>query len=183
LPKVEAERVQPIPQPEPAPAQSWDSLSNSHARPNAVADSPSPAQVALSKPEADDAAAQQASRLSGLRDLLSALHQKNLQRGIDFGSEAPMADAEPPREEERIFYPRSSPADQERPPVTRPAPTGAPQRQVVAQPEFLPPRAPEETTPKSGPKESAATRRDRRDSFDEVAILPSWRGQYKKKNR
>jgi hypothetical protein len=40
---------------------------------------------------------------------------------------------------------------------------------VTAEPEFLP------------PKLEKPTRRDRRDTFDDLQILPSWRGQYKKK--
>jgi hypothetical protein len=41
-------------------------------------------------------------------------------------------------------------------------------RRVIAQPEFLP------------PKPEKPIRRDRREVFDDVQILPSWRGQYRK---
>jgi hypothetical protein len=54
---------------------------------------------------------------------------------------------------------------------------------VTAPPEFLPPKPLVETTDKERSKASAAKgRRDRRDSFDDVEILPSWRGQYKKRD-
>jgi uncharacterized protein involved in exopolysaccharide biosynthesis/Mrp family chromosome partitioning ATPase len=43
-------------------------------------------------------------------------------------------------------------------------------RRVTAEPEFLP------------PKPEKLARRDRRDAFDDVQILPSWRGQYKRKS-
>jgi len=43
-------------------------------------------------------------------------------------------------------------------------------RRVTAEPEFLP------------PKPEKPTRRERSDAFDDVQILPSWRGQYKRKS-
>lgn len=46
---------------------------------------------------------------------------------------------------------------------------GAPEHRVVATPEILPPR------------ESELGRRDRRDTLDDLDVLPSWRGQYRRK--
>jgi hypothetical protein len=43
-------------------------------------------------------------------------------------------------------------------------------RRVTAEPEFLP------------PKPEKPKRRERSDAFDDVQILPSWRGQYKRKS-
>jgi len=165
------------------PVQSWERLSDTREEPREVQQRPSAEPPEPPKPVVDDPAAQQASRLSGLRDLLSALHQKNLQKGIEFSDEARVAEVKPSREAERYVYPRSFSTPLEQSPASRPSPPSAFERQVVAQPEFLPPRPPEDAPAKSEPKENAAARRDRRDNFDEVAILPSWRGQYKKKSR
>ena len=59
---------------------------------------------------------------------------------------------------------------------TAPSPT-----LVTAQPEFLPPKPSEEAEGKGAKKGSNAARRDRHESMDDVEILPSWRGQYKKR--
>jgi hypothetical protein len=56
-------------------------------------------------------------------------------------------------------------------------------REVMAEPEFLPPREfiPIRNEDSEQDNEGNA-RRDRRDPYDPVDILPSWRGQYKKKS-
>ena len=54
--------------------------------------------------------------------------------------------------------------------------------QVMAEPEILPP--PREYIPVSDEMAGVGDdqdNRDRRDPYDEVNILPSWRGQYRKK--
>jgi len=84
---------------------------------------------------------------------------------------------------------------QERPPYARPYPP-PPDRQdrsdpsstlVTAPPEFLPPKPMVETTEADSDRTwtggTSAARRDRRDAYDDVDILPSWRGQYKKKKK
>jgi uncharacterized protein involved in exopolysaccharide biosynthesis len=50
---------------------------------------------------------------------------------------------------------------------------------VTAQPEILPPTPASEARGKESKGNS--DRRDRRDTFDDVEVLPSWRGQYKKR--
>jgi hypothetical protein len=50
---------------------------------------------------------------------------------------------------------------------------------VTATPEFLPPRPTVEEAENSKPSRFK-NRRDRADDFDDVQILPSWRGQYRK---
>jgi hypothetical protein len=185
--RVETQRAETPAAPIPAPpAQAWDRVSPAQEQPNpqagAVPQQPKPAMAEAAMPEVDDAASQQASRLSGLKDLLSALHQRNLQKAIEMSDEVPIAEEQAPREAERTAYVRSFTPAPEAAPAPRPVAASALQRQVVAQPEFLPPRPPEEPPAKAAPKDNAAARRDRRDNFDEVAILPSWRGQYKKKS-
>jgi len=55
-------------------------------------------------------------------------------------------------------------------------------QRVTAPPEFLPPKIEVESADKERSNASkAAARQDRRDSFDDVEILPSWHGQYKKR--
>ena len=56
-----------------------------------------------------------------------------------------------------------------------------PEHRIVAAPEFLPPRA--IAAPRTRPDawESDAGRRDRRDTLDDLDVLPSWRGQYRRK--
>jgi hypothetical protein len=55
-------------------------------------------------------------------------------------------------------------------------------RLVTAPPEFLPPKTVADADDdEQGRKGSSIGRRDRRDAYDDVEILPSWRGQYKKK--
>jgi hypothetical protein len=52
-------------------------------------------------------------------------------------------------------------------------------RLVTATPEFLPPRPAVEEAENSQPSRFK-NRRERADDFDDVQILPSWRGQYRK---
>ena len=55
-------------------------------------------------------------------------------------------------------------------------------REVLAEPEFLPP--PREFIPmqEGEDSEDGSARRDRRETVDELGILPSWRGQYRKRS-
>ncbi len=50
---------------------------------------------------------------------------------------------------------------------------------VTAAPEFLPPKLVVEEAENSQPSRFR-NRRDQEDDFDDVQILPSWRGQYRK---
>ena len=47
---------------------------------------------------------------------------------------------------------------------------------VMAVPEYLPPKAQE-----AKHEEETTNHSDRRDTWDDLAILPSWRGQYRRK--
>jgi uncharacterized protein involved in exopolysaccharide biosynthesis/Mrp family chromosome partitioning ATPase len=120
-----------------------------------------------------------ATRLSGLRSLLSVLGVKDL----------PPA-AEPAVKETEGAQPVDPAIDRAAYASTialTPAlatPTGsaainASPRLVTAAPEFLPPRPVVEEAENSQPSRFR-NRRDRQDDFDDVQILPSWRGQYRK---
>jgi len=52
---------------------------------------------------------------------------------------------------------------------------------VTASPEFLPPGSDGPASAKESKTSSKIDRRDRRETFDDVEVLPSWRGQYKKR--
>jgi hypothetical protein len=109
----------------------------------------------------------------------------------------PYAPVEPAQERPPYArpFPPVEPAP-ERPPYERPYPPPPPvDRQnpsfsstlVTAPPEFLPPKPMVETTDADRDNTwtggTSAARRDRRDAYDDVDILPSWRGQYKKKKK
>jgi uncharacterized protein involved in exopolysaccharide biosynthesis len=135
------------------------------------------------------------SPLSGLRERSFGEALKNLNRPVDpcadsFGLAEPLLEPAPviearsrgpePSLTDKVA-PKVTPASASRVSVPLPARTrpitasGA----VTAQPEILPP------TPAAAArgKESKGNsdRRDRRDTFDDVEVLPSWRGQYKKR--
>jgi hypothetical protein len=77
----------------------------------------------------------------------------------------------------RAFAPAPAPVSSSRSSASDASPT-----LVTAPPEILPPeQAAEKTDKKSSWANKIKARRDRRDAFDDVEILPSWRGQYKKK--
>jgi hypothetical protein len=148
--------------------------------------------------DGEEAANAEASRLSGLRGLLFTLGLNNLQK-----AEAPEPQAEtaqrlqaeatlPPQGE--AILPRQEIAEEQTAPgqafVPFPEPASASSawsaedgdsaRHVTAQPEFLPPK------PAKGKEDAWGNdgkgHRDRRDTYDEVEILPSWRGQYRKRD-
>lgn len=147
--------------------------------------------------DGEEAANAEASRLSGLRGLLFTLGLNNLQKT---GAPEPQAETAqrmqaeatlPPQAE--VSLPRQEIAVEQAAPgqafVPFPEPASASSawnaadgdsaRHVTAQPEFLPP------TPAKGKEDAWGNEgkghRDRRDPYDEVEILPSWRGQYKKR--
>jgi hypothetical protein len=130
------------------------------------------------------------SRLSGLRGLLFSLGLKNLNKTAEAAppeEEAPLPMA---REPERTASTRATAPFSEPVPVaaasveTRPA--DLPQKQVAvvtAQPEFLPPK--EFIPVKDGDQaaeSTSAARNDRRETYDELRVLPSRRGQYRTRN-
>jgi hypothetical protein len=113
-----------------------------------------------------------ATRLSGLRNVLFSLGLNNLNKTRE--SEGQPEQALPPREAvaqpveyHRTFVPYTEPG------------AGASSKVVTTTPEFLPPQ--QESKGRRSDSEGV-NRRDRRDSYDDVEILPSWRGQYKRKD-
>jgi hypothetical protein len=107
-------------------------------------------------------------KLTGLRDVLFALGLNNPNRARESVTlpELPQVQPQHPAEKAAPAPPETSlPAVQHE----TPAETA---RVVVVPPELPPP--PADSTRKD--------RRDRRDAYDEVEILPSWRGQYKRKD-
>lgn len=127
-----------------------------------------------------------AARLGGLRNLLVSLGLRSLNN-----KDADLREAETPE----LRHERGPERPAERPVYAEPltpletsaeaqAPTADPQ-QVVATPEFLPPKPMVEITEKEPEKEparpAAPPRTNRWDSTDDVDTLPSWRGQYRKR--
>jgi hypothetical protein len=147
------------------------------------------AQPEARQPEIEEAPQSAASRLSGLRGLLFSLGLKNLNEPRETEARtAPAAVPTPPPESApegpvvvRTFVPYPEPAPVSAVPSAARA-SGSSARRVTAQPEILPPRPRAQERIREHPWENEeAARRDRRDPYDEVEILPSWRGQYKKK--
>jgi hypothetical protein len=172
----------PMPRHEQAPVQSWERLPRIPAP--VAADSsmewkPVAGPQEFREPEVEQPSTGLATRLSGLRSLLSVLGVKDQQRA----PEPPLKIAEAARQPEpaidRTDYTRTMPLT---PALATPAgsvATGGSPRIVNATPEFLPPR-PTVEAPENSEPSRFRKRRDRRDDFDDVQILPSWRGQYRK---
>jgi hypothetical protein len=168
-----APRPVPAPQvyPEAMPVPDWERHESASEDPPQVPRQ----QVPVSEPEPMDAA----TRMSGLRNLIFSLGLKNMHQ---------TAEAE---KEEASFAVPEEPV-RPRPQYPRPAapihhdsvwnePHSASPDLVTAQPEFLPPKPVVENTGKDHHRSPNGTsRRDRRDTVDDVDILPSWRGQYKR---
>lgn len=126
-----------------------------------------------------------AARLGGLRNLLVSLGLRSLNKD----AEPRDAEAAEPRSERAPERPAERPVYAE---PLAPLPTAAAMQapatepvEVVATPEFLPPKPMIEVTEKEPEKEQArpATppRKSRWDSTDDIETLPSWRGQYRKR--
>jgi polysaccharide biosynthesis transport protein len=124
------------------------------------------------------------SRLNGLRGLLFSLGLKNLSKNR--GTVPQDEESLPPPESEsettvlsRTFTPFAEPVPVSAAEVVTGA-AGASAKQVVAQPEFL---SPKEFVPIDETKRARASgsraRDDRGETYDEIQILPSRRGQYK----
>jgi len=167
--------------PETVPPQSWERLPNHPADPQ-----PIPAPEAARTPEPQETQYNAATRMTGLKNLIFTLGQKNMHQSREAGEQpaerpvAPPVAAPPPQVEpirQRPAYPRAhAPVPPRREPEIN-SPT-----LVTAPPEFLPPKPMVERTEKEHTSAGNSTsRRDRRDTYDDVEILPSWRGQYKKK--
>jgi hypothetical protein len=120
--------------------------------------------------------------MTGLRNLIFSLGMKEQARPSDdpeFASR--VSSFAHPREQHPAYEPEFAEpvnmAYMQSPAGREPAP--AP-RLVTAQPEILPPKT-IETAGSDDRDVPSVGRRDRRDAYDDVEILPSWRGQYRKK--
>jgi len=135
-------------------------------------------------PEDSQIPAARPSRLEGLRNVLFHHGLKELETVGEPTAPAAEAHTAPPRAPQPTPFPKAAPA---RPAAARAAQsmeirfTPSP-REVVAKPEFLPPREFIPVRDDAGVDDEADARHDRRDPYDEVDILPSLRGQYRKRS-
>jgi hypothetical protein len=159
-------------------AQSWERI---------------PAQLDVVKPEpvtaetgkSEEAPFTAGTRIGGLRNLVFSLGMNELHKE----AEAPPRPAEvPPSVEPARGRPAYTHAYTPIPhtpvqtPVLKEAAASVPSQRVTAPPEFLPPKIEVESADKDQSKAAkAANRHDRREAFDDVEILPSWHGQYRKR--
>jgi hypothetical protein len=125
------------------------------------------------------------SRLNGLRGMLFSLGLKNLSKARESGK----VDEESllPLDEEREhtvlaqkFTPFAEPVPVVASSAKSSAPT-APARPVVAEPEFLPPKEFIPIKDREEARENGSKTRMDSESADDVRILPSRRGQYKRR--
>lgn len=170
-PAVAAATERPAQPPRAAAPQSWN-------RPPVPGGARAKEVAAPEQTPVGDESSARNSRLSGLRNLLFVLGVKNPSGAEEAGDSngAPGSAANPRME--RLSYERTVLEAQEN--AARNL-GGAIPRQVMAKPEFLPPKPLvvefDEADIRMG---ESSTRQDRRISADGVEILPSKRGQYKK---
>jgi hypothetical protein len=123
--------------------------------------------------------------MAGLRNLIFSLGLKNTRQNQDESdrSEEVPTPVESPRQRAAAAH---SYIPVERAPVQHvpdraDSGNGSPTL-VTAPPEFLPPKPMVEHTGEGHSKGPSSTaQRDRRDTYDDVEILPSWRGQYRRR--
>jgi hypothetical protein len=139
----------------------------------------------LPQPEPTDTPFDAATRMTGLRNLIFSLGMKNPNMPAEEPEhvaevpppfhQAPEQPAYDPSYTQQSYTPAPQPSSQRE--------TAAPSRLVTARPEFLPPKPVVETSDEDQEWNNPTKgHRDRRDAYDDVEILPSWRGQYRKKN-
>jgi uncharacterized protein involved in exopolysaccharide biosynthesis len=140
---------------------------------------PIAAGTASSEPEAGGAGSIAASRLSGLRTLMTSLGVKNLHKELELRKTQPELE---PVVERPIVRPVF--AQPESPAVPPNETTEMPVREVTARPEIIPPRVAIEHVERESDLRRAAKspRISRWDTPDDVDILPSKRGQYRKRH-
>jgi len=153
----------------------------------------------LREPQPVDRAGNRSLPLSSLRDLSFGQALKNLSRPAELEPATPVAVPVPDIPIQKMDpAPASDPRPRPREPLTPakehrasvsrvsvPLPgkmrTEATSAAVTAQPEFLPPKTNAKGPGNESKADNKLDRRDRRDTFDDVEVLPSWRGQYKKR--
>ncbi len=130
-------------------------------------------------PEQEEASTSLATRLSGLRSLLSELGVKNRQQA----NEPEVKDAEAARQSDPAIDSKTFVRTITLTPAlvtpSRNGVAGASPRRVTAASEFLPPKPIAEEPEKSKPSRFKK-RHDSEDDLDDVQVLPSRRGQYRK---
>jgi hypothetical protein len=182
-----SERPQPTPElpvapPEPlaptahAVPQQYPGPVERQAEPDAVL------ALATREAEPNDRKYSAATRLGGLRNLMTSLGVKNLhkemevrrttQRNLESDFENPAA-----KPAERPVY-----AEPERPAPSANGRVNTPVREVKAQPEIIPPKTSTEAADREAPAaRQAKAPPSRWDVLDDVETLPSKRGQYRKR--
>jgi len=139
---------------------------------------PQPAREPEPELEPEAAPPDIASRFDGLRNLVTVLGLKQMHREGAKREPAPQFAPRIERAVEGVFYPRSSAPVPE--PVSASVASGSP-RLVIAQPEFLPPKPVQSASEAEGSVlKGTSNRRDGWTGDEELGILPSRRGQYKK---
>ena len=124
------------------------------------------------------------SRLNGLRGLLFSVGLKNLGKARGLASEhvesLPPLKSEPePTILAHTFTPFAGPAPSADAPAAAKEPSASP-GPVIAEPEFLPPQEFVPIKDRGQVRETSSTARsDRGETYDDLQILPSRRGQYK----
>jgi uncharacterized protein involved in exopolysaccharide biosynthesis/Mrp family chromosome partitioning ATPase len=180
-----ASAYQPVPsrrEPGAPPARFWDRVSG-RAEDIIPASSVEEAHHSEDEVSSYDAV----STLSGLRSLIFPPRLKKL----DNAQRSSAQDSEPVPPSDPSFEDQDHARIHKAPPELAPALAASARsvrsetlaKVVTAQPEFLPPKSLVVTIDEEQAEQIAATtRHDRRDAFDDVEILPSWRGQYRKKD-
>jgi uncharacterized protein involved in exopolysaccharide biosynthesis len=131
--------------------------------------------------EPAEAASRAATRLGGLRTLMTSLGINHLHKETELRKTPllePIAERSEARPVERpVFAQPDTPAE----PASQRA--DVPVREVIAQPEIIPPQAGIETTDREAPANRAvkSPHVSRWDIVDDVETLPSKRGQYRKR--
>lgn len=194
---------EPVPAAPPAPeiesqprwARLWEntSISAGDFVPQRAAESDRVAAPVAAEEAAPEPAAQPAeeanpyeteSRLNGLRGMLFSLGLKNLgkTRGL-VEDEEPLQPMEGEQESivlSRKFTPFAEPVPDVAP-AAKPVAPAAPTRPVIAEPEFLPPKEFIPIKDREEMRESRSTAGGDRGDVADVQILPSRRGQYKRR--
>lgn len=173
--------VEPKPQSEPLPVQADVSLPRIWERMTPI-ESPIKSEVAqeiAQRVEPDETSSQISSRFDGLRNLVTVLGLKQMHKTAAPREPAPKFALKTDRGIERTLLVRTfEPAPE---PVSASMASASP-RLVTALPEFLPPKPDVDPADADNSGENgSSTRRDRWTGQDEVGILPSRRGQYKRK--
>jgi hypothetical protein len=170
--------------PQPHSAQSWERAVGRFYKDT----DPEPAAKGPSHFEPAENLDNAAMRMSGLRNLILSLAMKNLNGTAENGEQAANATSFETTVQDRSSCELTYSEQSYTPFVQnsgRREVTATPSRPVTAPPEFLPPKTVFCSADNEQDRKNAGNagngHRDRRDAYDDVEILPSWRGQYRKK--